>query len=346
MVSNQELVRNRIVQFYRNNIQHGKNYICHHFKKEGISKSTIYQILKTYEVRKSSKRKVGSGRKAKIFSPKKTKKLLRKFDNNDKMSQRKFARLIGCSQSYISKKLKKLGCKKYKKIKSPEYNTRQEKAVKSSCRWMYKNYQNLEFVLDDEKYFTLSGTHCPGNDIFYSRNKKLTPWEKKLKFKRKYEPKILFYIVASERGISKPYFRKSKLAINQKIYEEDCLTKILQPFLSKYYPENNYIFWPDKASSHYARKTILHLTNNCINYVPYCRNPTNLPQCRPIEDFFGSLAQLVYEKGWKAQNINQLEQRIKTCLRKMDFESVQRNFSAIRTKLRKTFEHGPYFTNH
>ena len=53
----------------------------------------------------------------------------------------------------------------------------------------------------------------------------------------------------SEKGFSKPWFKPSGLAINEDVYQNECLKKILIPFLQKHH-----VFWPDKASSHYAKK--------------------------------------------------------------------------------------------
>ena len=36
----------------------------------------------------------------------------------------------------------------------------------------------------------------------------------------------------------------------------DCLVPNLLPFLRKYHPDGKYVFWPDQASSHYAKKVI------------------------------------------------------------------------------------------
>ena len=69
---------------------------------------------------------------------------------------------------------------------------------------------------------------------------------------KKIEQKVMLYIAVSERGISKPYFKPSGLAINQEIYQNQCLKKILLPYVQKYFRDDNYVFWPDKASSHCA----------------------------------------------------------------------------------------------
>lgn len=143
------------------------------------------------------------------------------------------------------------------------------------------------FILDDESYFPLSKSQVPGNDIYYTMNPKTTPPSVKFKFKKKFEAKVMLYIAVSDRGVSEPYFKPSGLAINQEIYQKECLAKILVPFIEKHHNDGNYVFWPDKASSHYAKKTIQFLNDAKIPFVPEERNPTNFPQCRPIEDFFG-----------------------------------------------------------
>ena len=41
-------------------------------------------------------------------------------------------------------------------------------------------------------------------------------------------------------------------------------------------------------------------------FVPKDINPPNVPQARPIENFWGCLAQKVYEGGWEAKTEQQL----------------------------------------
>ena len=52
-------------------------------------------------------------------------------------------------------------------------------------------------------------------------------------------------------------------------------------------------------------------------------NPANMPEARPIEDFWEILKRDVYMDGWAADNLRQLENRIKYCLRKIDVKIVQ-----------------------
>ena len=145
---------------------------------------------------------------------------------------------------------------------------------------------------------------------------------KKFHFKHKFEQKVLMWIAVSPRGVSQPYFLPSKNAVNQHVCLDQCIRPILVPFIRAKYPFDDYLFWPDKASSHYAKSVVSFLQGESINFVAKKDNPTNLPQARPVEDFFGYLDQLVYERGWRAQNVAQLRRRIKLCLKKVDLDVV------------------------
>ena len=70
------------------------------------------------------------------------------------------------------------------------------------------------------------------------------------------------------------------------------------------------VFWPDLASSHYSRKVQNYLKSKNIEFVPKERNPANVPELRPIEDFWSELERLVYDKNWQAENLDQLKNRI------------------------------------
>lgn len=342
MSSKQEVLRKRIVQFFKTYESLGKKFTVDHFKAENVPVSTVYRILTSLKI----VRKSGSGRPAKIMDKKRLRSLYNSFRNKDSISQRDAAAKFKCSQPHICKTLKKLGLICRRKTRAPEYSVKEISTVKSQCRWMTRNYSGKCFVLDDESYFPLSKTNIPGNDRYYSDKVSATPANVKYKFKHKFEEKVMLYIVISERGISKPWFKPSGLAINQEVYQNQCLKKILIPFIEKYHADGNYVFWPDKASSHYAKKTQTFLERQKIPYVPKNRNPTNLPQCRPIEDFFGYLSSMVYKNNWRAKNLKQLINRIKRCIRHVDIKAVQRSCSNIMTLLRRTADNGPYSNVH
>ena len=66
--------------------------------------------------------------------------------------------------------------------------------------------------------------------------------------------------------------------------------------------DRNYIFWPDQAGCHYAEHSLDVLCENLIHHVDKGDNPANLPEVRPIEDFWSILKAKVYENNWEAKH--------------------------------------------
>ena len=52
-----------------------------------------------------------------------------------------------------------------------------------------------------------------------------------------------------------------------------------------------------------------------ISFTMSIDNTANLPEVRPIEDFWSILKAKVYENNWEAKSLHQLEVRIKKCLK-------------------------------
>jgi hypothetical protein len=193
--------------------------------------------------------------------------------------------------------------------------------------------RHLDFILDDESYFTLSNIVLAGNVRFYSNNLKKTKDEVKNSYKTKNEKKLLMWLEISPKGISKLFFILSGLAINQDIYAKHCIKERLLPFIKKHYPNGGYVFWPDLASSHYSNKVLAEYQSQNVNFVVKWNNPANLPKARPIEDFWGNLKRLVYTKDWSTSTLTQLENRIIACLKNMDLNVVQAHAESVGKRL-------------
>ena len=69
------------------------------------------------------------------------------------------------------------------------------------------------------------------------------------------------------RSHSEPYFHLSRGAVDSKIYSENCI-KCLIPFIKRYYPNNDFMFWPDRASAHYSKATLQTFKSLEIPVVP------------------------------------------------------------------------------
>ena len=67
----------------------------------------------------------------------------------------------------------------------------------------------------------------------------------------------------------------------------------------------------------------------------FCTKAPNIPKVRPIEDFWSILADMVYKRGLEATNAEQLANRIKIQLKKIDMKVVQTMTQGVCRKLGK-----------
>lgn len=325
MSSKEVSLRNRVYKFYQENIDRGKLYTYKHFTAENVSKSTIYSILQRFESGMSADRKKGTGRKATKMTNQQLQKVKALFENNDSCSLRLAARKFGVSPSYMCTILKNKTNLRYRKKQSiPKRTENQIQLAKPKCGRLLRNFSNHAFILDDESYFTLSHTSINGNGGFYTSNASAAPPNVKFATKAKFEGKVLVWIAIGPKGMSRPLIRKSGFAVDSKVYLNDCIKQRLIPYIRANYENVPYVFWPDLASSHYAKIVTDYLRQEGILFVEKNDNPANCPEARPIEDFWSLLKGIVYARGWRAENTTQLMTRIKYCLKKIDANVVQK----------------------
>jgi transposase len=337
-------IKNNLENFFKKNQNLSTKQIFDKFSGLGAPKATLYRWIARLQATGTLARKSGSGRwpgRIKIATKANIRRIVQKFNHRSGCSQRKEAKKWNTTQQYVSFLLKKhTNIKCRKKIKRPLMSEKQKAESRPKCRKLSEKFADLEFVIDDESYLTKANTSLAGNDRFYSDNVNETPDNVKYKYKEKYEEKVLVYVAISPRGISKPVFFKSGLAINANVYRDECLKKSLVPFLRKHHRDNRFVFWPDLASAHYAKTVQVYLQGEKVTFVPKSLNPANVPKVRPIEDFWAVLKQKVYENGWSAKTIKQLIARIKWAFTKIEKVTFQRITEGVHKRLRKMAKYG------
>ena len=75
------------------------------------------------------------------------------------------------------------------------------------------------------------------------------------------------------------------------------------------------------------------LCDNLIHHVEKVDNHANLPEVRPIEDFWAILKAKVYENNWEAKTLHELEVRIKKCLKEVDQVTILKTFECVKKRL-------------
>lgn len=339
MASKEDNLRSRLYKFYSENMDRGKSYTLKHFMAEGVPRSTIYGILQRFHDKLPASRKSGSGRPPSKLPPRKLATLRRLFDHKDGISQRQAARKLNCGLMTVNDALKKLNIKARKKKRIPQRTAKQISDAKRLCGRLYRKFSKRCWIIDDESYFTLTHSTINGNNTFYTSNIADTPPSVKFSTKKKFEAKVLVWLAIGPNGVSQPLIKPSGLAINGPVYLKECVQERLIPYIQANYDEN-YVFWPDKASSHYANNVLNHLQQKDIHFVEKDDNPSNLPEARSIEDFWDILKGKVYANAWKAENTRQLTNRIKLCLRNIDRDLVQRLAEGTKKRIDHIRRHG------
>jgi transposase len=339
-----EALSQRICNFFRDAANNSVKTTVNYFKKQNIPQRTIYNILKRYITYNTTKDRPRSGRPMKL-SHKNLTTIVKSVNNRCGVSQRKIGRRFKVHQCTISRNLRKRTPMVIRKRrKAPKMNNQeQEKRARKNCGKLYRYLLNgCDLILDDEKYFKLTGDNVMGNRLFYSTDPNNAPVDVKFQKKRKFEPKIMIWMAISSKGISDVYVHKSKQAIRQKIYIDQCIKKRLLPFIKKFHHDGNYLFWPDLATAHYGTITQEILQHNHVPYVSRQDNPPNVPQARPIETVWTQLERKVFENNWEGKNLTALIRRIKQKAKELDQKMLQDMIEGVRRKLRVMWRDGLY----
>lgn len=70
----------------------------------------------------------------------------------------------------------------------------------------------------------------------------------------------------------------------------NCILRRLVPSLQQYHKGSDYVFWPNLATSYYAKDTVTLLPDQNINFIrKEDKYPPNIPQLRQTETFEDSL---------------------------------------------------------
>jgi hypothetical protein len=226
----------------------------------------------------------------------------------------------------MSNVMREQGLKCHKRTKAPQYTEEQEQRAKFRSGKLLRNLSDKKILMDDETYFKLKCDYIPGNDHYFTSDVASAPPHVKFRTERKYPVQLMLWLCVSEDGVSDPVFLERPNSVNAEFYQQACLMRGLVPFINKHHNGDDILFWPDLASAHYAHTTLEVLRGLNIPFVEKEHNPPNLPQCRPIENFWSHLKAQVYAGGWEAESIPQLKRRIRKMLKNIDLSPLQADF--------------------
>ena len=134
----QELAH-RVCHYYKNVCDRDRKLTYRHFTSEGIPKSTIFSILKRFEISGSRNYKKLTGRPAKVMSSKVVKKIEKIYNNDPGVSVGNVAKKMRLPKTTIQRiKAEKLGLRTYKASTIPTYTEDQKKEPKKIVEKLVK----------------------------------------------------------------------------------------------------------------------------------------------------------------------------------------------------------------
>lgn len=171
-VSDAQYLAERIVHFYLNAADMNKKMTVDHFVAEGYNKNSTYAVIRRYEAKGTTKFEAKPGRPSKVMTPRKTKKILKKFENTPSLSVRNCAKSLNLSPSTVSKiKVNRLGIRARVKQKAPKYVKDQETRAKVACARIYRKFltkkHGLVVIMDDETYVPVDPSDVPGRKFYH-----------------------------------------------------------------------------------------------------------------------------------------------------------------------------------
>ena len=193
-------------------------------------------------------------------------------------------------------------------------------------------------IMDDETYVYYR-TDNTGYSKFYTRKKgQKLPLCIACKGVEKYPKKVMIWQFITSTGyISKP------VIINKNLNGEGYLQlmkKKLVPFIKANGGHSKFLFWPDLASCHYAKKVINYLRSEDIDFVDKFENPPSTPELRPIEDFW-HLAKMAFHKQPNyPKSMHGFKSKWSRACRNVSPDVVRNMFSTIKKKIRLVGQFG------
>ena len=101
------------------------------------------------------------------------------------------------------------------------------------------------------------------------------------------------------------------------------ITRWLNPVLVHWRTRQRLCLMAKQGKLSICQSNMQFLEEPWVNYVSKCLNPTDLPEYRPIEDFF-VIATLVYSKNWVGKDTEAVRRRIRACIERIPAETVLR----------------------
>lgn len=304
-------------------------------EKQGLSRSTVYDILKKYKNENTIERSSGSGASLKL-STEEIDFLKSKIKINNRLSFPKLAKLlyqekgIRVSKWTISRALEYEGLFARSPAKKPLLSDKNIKdrltAVSEWIYWPARAYKNI--IWSDECRFCLDGSD--GNQkVIRSANTRFNE-ENILKTRKFKGGSVMVWGCISYNGVG-------KLVVVDETLNATRYTQLLSENLFESAEDmgisNDFIFQQDNAPCHKAAHTKRFFTENQINVLEW---PAQSPDLNPIENLWAYMKRKLRKKKFSSKK--KLIKKIKKIWSKIKISKLKKLVSSMPRRVRECFE--------
>jgi len=321
----------------------GYRKIVREFPGKGWSLSQVKRLVKRIKETGTTDRKQGSGR-PRTAATEENKAYVEEFIASQEeapgthKSQRKLASDLNVSRSSVRRMTKELNLKAYKRIRVSrrDQNVKQKRKTRSrNLNDKYSAQDVRRIVFTDEKDFSYEVARNRQNDRVYGKKKKEIPPSRLYHETSRFTKKVMVSAGVSWNGKTNIHFiDTNKVKVNSESYMQ-LLGDGLLPDCRRLYPNNDYIFQQDGATSHTSRVTQEYLEANTPEFIKKDEWPPQSPDCNPMDyAIWDALSEKVYSARTEKFTEEELKDKIREKWEEISTEYIQQTISSFKKRLR------------
>lgn len=302
-----------------------------------VSPTTVLNTIKKWKETSSVTDKVPSNRPKGPKNPRLEKKVLKTIKSDRSISLRKLAKKHGCSVHFIQNVKARNHIKSFKKQKVPKKAIEQKQRARIRSgrlyRFMLENKERC-IIMDDETYVYLDTQRNLHTQFYMAAEGEDVSQEEKTIPTGKFDKKAMVWQAICTCGKRSTVFYTLG-TITAEIYIKECIKKRVVPLARSH--DVTPLFWPDLATSHYAKETLRTLEELGIETIPRELNPPNSPELRPIEKYWAICKRQVFEIGGVAKDLAEFKKIWARATKKVTEEVVQNLMRRLLVKVRSFY---------
>jgi transposase len=320
----------------------GASRIIKEFPGKRWRRRTVADLIAKIKKTGSSARKPGSGRPFSSVTPTNTETVADEIQSQEDnpgshKSQRQIAKQLNVSRRSVSRMVKNLGLKAFKRIRVSRRTANVREKRKTRCQQLLARFSSearmKKIIFTDEKDFTFEVARNRQNDRVYGRKKKQVASNRLYHESSRFTRKLMVSAGVSWSGKTSIHFIDTEpVKVNSLRYIE-LLDDGLLPDSRRLYPRGDFVFQQDGAPSHTSNASQAFLRANTPDYIDKLCWPPQSPDCNPMDYYvWNALQEKVYEGRHEPFTLEELK-KITAKWQELSMAGIRRALSQWRARL-------------